>query len=438
MPKLYEYQKTGVKFLIHTGGRAIIADDMGLGKTIQALAYINLTQKHALIICPANLKINWQREALSWTQGYIIHVCNGKYPTEFPEPEKHDPKKHMYIINYDILDYWLGELPKQIELVVLDECHYIKNRKAQRSKLVSKYSKHKAHIIGLSGTPILNRPLDFFPILNILHPKTYPSAAKFDTQFCQRKTQLQDLHAHIRNFVIRRTKTEVLSQLPKKQRQILPIRITNKADYDKLEDLLSIPVSGPVHTAQEQLHVFNKLRELRACASEGKKQAILEFLQNFLYNNTNDKIIAAGVSYAFLDLVKTAFPAQTVEYSGRLTPKQKEETLVTFQKNPNAKIFVCTIQSAGIGLNIVAANYVLFGELTWSPELHFQAEDRCHRIGQNKPVFVYYCLGIETIDEDIWSVLNHKRTVSTAILHGESDNTLSLLLKETKKRYNRK
>ena len=175
---LYRFQREGLAELVRLEGRALLADEMGLGKTIQAIAYMALhkDQRPAVVVVPASLKLNWQREINRWMPGENANVVSGKGGKLVG---------NIDIINYDVLgDH--AETIRRInpKLVIIDECHYTKNLKAQRTKAVRDICKGVKHIIALSGTPIVNRPVEFYNVLSLLNPQMFPSFQRFANEFC--------------------------------------------------------------------------------------------------------------------------------------------------------------------------------------------------------------------------------------------------------------
>src|SRR3990167_5347224 len=179
--ELFPFQKAGVQFIENTNGKTLIADEMGLGKTLQSIAYCQLhaEKRPILVVCPATLKLNWQREFKKWTdiKSYVINSQDLKYqlPTTY----------EAYIINYDIVGK-MGEMLKKMkfQVMILDEAHYLKNPKALRSKAINGLNKTIPHILALTGTPILNRPVEIFNILKMLSPQNFGNYFDFVKRYC--------------------------------------------------------------------------------------------------------------------------------------------------------------------------------------------------------------------------------------------------------------
>src|SRR4030066_1237078 len=241
--ELFPFQKAGVQFIENTNGRTLIADEMGLGKTLQSIAYCQLhaEKRPILVICPATLKLNWQREFKKWTdiKSYVINSQDLKYQL---------PIYEAYIINYDIVGKMEEMLKKmKFQVMILDEAHYLKNPKALRSKAINGLNKTIPHILALTGTPILNRPVEIFNILKMLSPQNFGNYFDFVKRYCgatygrwgmdvSGATNIQELSDKLRSTVmIRREKKDVLTELPDKTRVVVP-QICDLKAYKKVED----------------------------------------------------------------------------------------------------------------------------------------------------------------------------------------------------------
>ena len=243
--KLFPFQKKGVAFIEQKNGRALVADEMGLGKTIQAISYLQLhpEKRPVIIIVPASLKLNWEREYEMWIGKKHTQILSGKKNHSISVA-----KKPIIIINYDILSAWVEDLKKiHAQVLILDESHYIKNNKAQRTKAVKKIAKNISHIIALSGTPIINRPIEMYNALRLINHTAVPSRWDYAMRYCVARhngfgwdlngaTNTKELHDKLVNTImIRRLKADVLSELPPKQRSSLPLELSNQKEYDAAE-----------------------------------------------------------------------------------------------------------------------------------------------------------------------------------------------------------
>jgi len=180
--ELFPFQKIGVAFIEAKYGRALIADEMGLGKTVQALAWLQLNPlfRPALIVVPASLKLNWLKEAKAWMTNPDAEVVSGSIP--------YPVQSEIVIINYDILSYWVDYLTKLLfQVLIMDEIHQIKNSATKRTKAVKKMAKGVPHILGLSGTPIVNRPIEKYNALALIDSSVIPNYREYARRYCGAK-----------------------------------------------------------------------------------------------------------------------------------------------------------------------------------------------------------------------------------------------------------
>jgi len=444
--QLYPFQKQGVAFIENNNGRVLIADEMGLGKTIQALAWLQMHPelRPAIVVCPASLKLNWQQEAFMWMSNPNIEILNGATPKV--------PRGSIIIINYDILQYWIGQL-KCInpQVLIVDECHYIKNRKAHRTKALRSLGKGIPKIIGLSGTPIVNRPIEGFNIFNMISPDLFENYWKFAQRYCapihtgfgwnfSGATNIKELHDKlVGSIMLRRLKKDVLTELPEKTFSFVPIELDNQDIYNVAENnFLSFIEAMYGAEAAERASLaeqFTQVETLRQVAVQGKLESAISWIRNFL--EIEDKLVVFAWHTSITNALVEAFGASAVKYDGSMTAKQKDEVKNRFQTDPDVHLFVGNIKAAGVGITLTASSNVAFLELPWTPGDLDQAADRCHRIGQKDNVTVYYLLAKGTIEERMAKIIDHKRKVLTAVHDGievEDSSLLAELIKSYIKR----
>lgn len=445
--ELFPYQKEGVAFIESRNGRALLADEMGLGKTVQALAWLQLhpEKRPAIIVCPAHLKINWARESEASLSGEPkIDILQGKSP--------YPVNGELIIINYDILTYWVEELQRvKPQVLVFDEGHYIKTSKAQRSKAVKKLAKGIPHVIAISGTPIVNRPVEGFNIVQVVNKTIFPDFWKYAHTYCGAKnngfgwdfngaTNKEELHKKLtESIMIRRKKATVLPELPDKLYSFIPMEMNNGKEYrqaeqDFIEFLTDTKGEKAAEKAKQAEHLV-KIEALKQLAVKGKMKQAFNWISDFLDTNGN-KLVVFAVHKTVINALMKEFGDVAVKIDGSLNSKQRDDAVQAFQNNPEVKLFVGNIQAAGTGLTLTAASSVAFLELPWTPGELVQAIDRCHRIGQKDTVNVYYLLANETIEMEIAQLLDSKRGVVDAILDGievEETQLLSKLIEHYRK-----
>ncbi|MFA5151286.1 MAG: DEAD/DEAH box helicase [Clostridia bacterium] len=435
--ELFSYQKIGVEFIEKNNGRALITDEQGLGKTCQSLTWLKIHPElfPVIIVCPASVKYNWAREAKKWLTNPDLQIISGT--------QIYNLSKKIIIINYDIVKNWLEKLIEiQPKVLILDEVQAIKNGSTIRTKAIKKLAKNVKHVIGLSGTPILNRPIEFFNAINLIDPFLFPSQWRFAMRYCGAKhngfgwdfngnSNTVELYEIITNAImIRRLKKDVLPELPEKIFSILPFEINNRDKYIEAEkDFISFIRKTKGEQAAERVsnaEIITKIETLKQIAVDGKILQIIDWINEFL--ETGEKLIIFGVHKFILDIISREFKNISVKIDGSTSSLERQKNVDLFQTDPTVKIFIGNIKAAGVGINLTAASNILFLELPWTPAELSQAWDRSHRIGQSKKVIIYQSIAIDTIEEKIAELIDKKRIVLDAILDGVETDTNSLLL----------
>ena len=470
--ELYKYQIEGVHFLEQKNGRALIADEMGLGKTVQALSWLKLHPEFSkvLVICPASLKINWQREAEKWAL-LDMEILNGTTP--------HKIKSNDVIINYDILSYWEKHLKlKQFDVIIFDEAHYIKNNKAKRTKAFKRLVKSVPRLIALTGTPIENKPIEIYNIVKVIDPSIFPDATDFAVEFCGAKktrfgwdkngaTNTLRLNKILSSSImIRRKKVDVLKDLPEKQIIKVPFEINNRIEYDQaetefveflkkkfntenlteeiLEELKQFAKRNDIEVSEElttdeirliKEHKFERIASapvlaqielLKQLAVKGKIDQIIEWIENFL--ESGEKLVVFAVHKKVVSQLMEKFKHIAVKVDGSVSQKQRQEAVDKFQKDVKTRLFIGNIKAAGVGITLTAASNAAIIEFPWSPGELNQAADRIHRITQTKQVTIWNLVGESTIEEKIITLLKKKEKVITKILDGKQYEDQSILM----------
>lgn len=446
--ELYPYQKEGVAYLESRNGRAIISDEMGLGKTIQSLSWVQLNIKKdvfpVLVICTSSTKLNWAKEVLKFTDlsPAIIEGRKEKRLVTFPGYDS----PNIFIANYDIiyesflnnnnkkyrLDKWLKE--KNFKTVITDESQYLKNSKTGRTVAAKQLSKSCNHFIALSGTPIENRPVEFFNIINMINSQIFPNWWKYTSRYCDAKnngfardvsgaSNTEELHRMLSSIMIRRLKKDVLTELPPKVRSVIPIQI-DKKKYDRVIKQARIELEDD---PAAHLSIIEKAKQT---VVELKMRLCLEWIQNYIDND--EKLVVFADHRNVIEEVHNHFKKESVVVFGGTAANKRQQAVDSFQKDPNCRIFIGS-KSAKEGITLTAAKATCFLELWWEPGSHDQAEDRVHRIGQKADsVMTYYLLAEGTIEEYIAQLLDEKRKVLAAVLDGkvvEDKNMLVELMK---------
>ena len=438
---LYSYQELAVAFLearIGTRG-ALIGDQPGLGKTIEALAFCSLHPQvnPILVVTQASIKRNWYREVEKWLPGTSIQIIDqGK--------DKVDSDADVVIVNYDLI--WRANIEKQLlarkfQIVIFDEVTYLKERSAKRTKAARKLGKAAEFTIGLSGTPILNRPIEFYTFLNMISPKQFSSQFQFGMRYCngyhngfgytfKGASRVSELRQLIHPLMIRRRKEEVLTELPEKSRQNIYIDMPGSyfqdyraAELDLVQSLKSLSEDDGAEVSQEyenpRMWLLAKLNLLRHIVGLAKAEAAEEFIANFV--DAGEKLVVFGHHHDVMDLMNNYLTKKIighVKVDGR-TPTQDRQALIDrFQEDEDCMVFLAST-AMGMGVTLTAASNALFVERQWTPGMEEQMEDRIHRIGQNRGVFIHYMQVENSIDAKMAKLVEYKRDVLAAVLDGE-------------------
>tara|TARA_S200002703_G_scaffold24300_2_gene21096 strand:- start:2110 stop:3903 length:1794 start_codon:yes stop_codon:yes gene_type:complete len=435
--KAFNHQEDGIKFLLKNK-KCILADDMGLGKTYQSIvAALECNAERVLIICPSSLKINWMREVQNFCDDVSIISGNHWSPSRFT------------IVNYDILknfhtvaernkEYEDWELMRDIvefnpDLLILDEAHYVKNHKSKRGAILKDLSKNFGceRVWLLTGTPIANRPMDYYNLLAIIdspitnnwvhYAKTYCDGMRFKKGgryiwVTKGASNLDELSAKTKRTILRRKKENVLD-LPEKLITPVYLELENVDGYKNVwnEYLEQRKLDGKKGNPAKDLVEMTLLRTFIAMETvpytiEKTEEALELNKKTIIFCNFNDE----------MDSFINHFGDKCVCVRGGMSDKQKQHAVDRFQEDDSCMVFVGQIKAAGVGLTLTKAEIVIMNSLDWVPGNHEQAEDRAYRIGQSETVNIYYMLMDDTIDTLVWNILNEKKKVIGTIM-GEDE-----------------
>lgn len=440
----YPYQLKGIARGLELK-RFINADQPGLGKTLQSIATINLANAFpCLVICPAALKINWEREWQKFTDKKAM-VLSDKVRDTWPFFWQ-TGMYQVFIVNYESLKKYFVqrikkaekwtlrdvEFRKSIEMfqsVIIDESHKCKSSSTQQAKFCKGITKDKEWVIELTGTPVVNKPKDLVPQLSILsRMEDFGGYKHFVERYCagQREaSNLKELNFFLwKNCMFRREKQKVLKDLPDKVRQVYTCEITNRKEYEDAERDLIMYLQQYKNADDEKIakalrgEVMVRINILRQVSARGKVKAVIEFVEDF--RESGQKIILFCSLHEVVDQLKSSFPT-AVTVTGRDSQDEKQRAVDKFQNDPDTDIIICSIKAAGVGLTLTASSNVGFVEFPWTYADCEQAEDRCHRIGQKDSVNCMYFLGRNTIDEKVYQIIQMKKNIANAVT-GTSDD----------------
>lgn len=424
------HQKEAIEKLVGSK-RYILADDMGLGKTTSTIiGALETGSKKILIICPASLKINWEREIRNYTDR-SVYIAEGKnFSTD----------SDFLIVNYDILKnfYDLKEKESSIfskfkpELIILDEAHYVSNAQAQRTKLVNSFCKKVDRLWLLTGTPMTSRPMNYYNLLNLIESPVAQNWMAYAIRYCQgyqfragkRKvwnvsgaSNLEELRDRTSKQVLRRLKTEVLD-LPDKIITPVYLRLKSKLYEGLMGEYYDWYNKGNDETKSLTIQ-FSKLMKVRQVISEEKVDNTIELVQNIL--DQDKKVIVFTNFTNTLNKIADHFGKSAVRLDGSTSKIQRQHSVDQFQENDKIKVFVGNLQAAGVGITLTAGEAVIFNDLSFVPAHHQQAEDRAYRYGQKNNVSVYYPIFENTIEGIIYDMLSKKKNIIDTVMGDNID-----------------
>ena len=412
--------------------RFILADDMGLGKTTSTIiAALETGAKKILIICPASLKINWQREIENYSDRSIFIAEGKNFSIE------HD----FVIVNYDILKNFYDIKDKNnslitkgnFDLIIIDEAHYIQNGQAQRTKLVNSFSKNTERLWLLTGTPMTSRPMNYFNLLQLIESPVAQNWMAYAIRYCQgyqfkagnRKvwnvtgsSNLEELRDRTSRQVLRRLKTDVLD-LPDKIISPVYLRLKSKL-YEGLMGEYYDWYENKTDESSSLTVQFSKLMKVRQVIAEEKIKDTIELAQNIL--DQDKKVIIFTNFTDTLNKIADHFGKQAVRLDGSTSKPMRQHAVDQFQDNEKIKVFVGNLKAAGVGLTLTAAEAVIMNDLSFVPSDHSQAEDRAYRYGQKSNVSVYYPIFENTIEGAIYDILIKKKNIFETVMGDNLDS----------------
>lgn len=435
----YTYQREGIIFGLEKK-RLLIGDEPGLGKTLQSIGIVDTANAYpTLVICPSSLKINWQREFEKFTDKKAI-VLDNATRTSWPYLLQMG-MFHMAIVNYESLrkyfvydtgkdrafrlkDVVFNDAIKVFRSVIIDESHRVKDPSAQQTIFTRGIVEGKQWRILLSGTPVVNRAEDLVAQLSIMgRLKDFGGRGKFLADYGE-DSNLEALSRMLyENCMIRREKAKVLTQLPDKTRTDLYVEISNReeyllAQYDLAEYLRQYKECTDFEIRRKmRMEALVKFMALRSIAAKGKVKQAIDFVRVFLASGK--PLILFCSLHEIVDEICKEFP-DAVTVTGRDSASAKQAAVDAFQSGA-AKLIVCSIKAAGVGLTLTASSNVAFIELPWTYADCCQCEDRAHRIGQKDNVTCYYLLGQDTIDSTLYGLIYKKKSIAGQIMASDDD-----------------
>lgn len=464
------FQRAGIAYALPRKG-TLIADEMGLGKTIQAIGLINAEPsiRSALVISPKSLTTNWSRELRRW----LVRSFHISRIAQAPADDV------ISIVSYEEAKKYQQVLTGHWDLLVVDEAHLIKSGKAQRTKAVHAIARPVARRVLLTGTPIANRPIELFSLLQVVDPETWDPPGRKRTEgglmqdmpagsgcgffkFAKRyagavqgrfgwdftgASNLPELQDKLRTTcMVRRLKKDVLTDLPPKRRQIVELQpdadqmavaaenAAWKRHEEELEaaraevELAKAESEDAYDSAVKKLQAktgaaFTEISILRHQTAVAKIPHVIEHAKLALEDG-DAKLVVMAHHHDVIDGIAAGLKDfGAVKLTGRDDIEDRQRSVDRFQKDPNCRAFIGSIQAAGVGITLTAAAHVVFAELDWVPGNVTQAEDRCHRIGQAESVLVQHLVFDGSLDARMAQVLVAKQKIADASLDKMPDRT---------------
>lgn len=473
--KPYKYQKQAIVFFEKANGISILGDQPGVGKTLPAMGYAAKHKLKTIVVCPASLKLNWRNEILKFTHEKP-YVFKWK-PTKKSGKVNYSKEESLFhIINYEAIETYAkfnvshkcsrcgwdevslkkkyNECPKcksqksvksirkniisiedkdgnslnpaEYDLIISDECHYLKTQNINRTKLVKGLFKDTKRKLLLTGTAIKSRPYEFFSILNFIDPLIWKNAHYFGIKYCAGEqnqfgwnydgaSNLDELYERISPYFLRRLKKDVLKFLPPKTYTNIPIELSSieLREYKKIENEA---VNESSEEDSEMTHL-SRIQKLKQYTSKIKLQRALNFIQDII--SGDEKIVVFSQYISTANAVKEYFGDKAVLFTGKKNSNEKQEAVDNFMNDENVKVFSGTIGAAGQGITLTSSSVLMFIDSAWTPGDMEQAEDRIHRASTTADkIQIIKLICQDTIDEDIEELLNRKSQILSRVLDG--------------------
>ena len=472
----YIYQKQAVVFFDSANGNAILGDQPGVGKTASAMAYAAKNKFKTLVVCPASLKLNWRNEILNFTnENPFVYKWKPNKKSGKTNFKKEDSLFH--IINYESIETYakynvshkctnafkcgwteislkkkykacpncaskvksrnqdmvfsadkdgLNIDPNDYDLLILDEAHYIKNSKISRTKIIKGMFKKVPHKLLLTGTAIKNRPYEFYNLLNLIDPLTWKNEHFFGVRYCAGEetnfgwnydgaSNLEELYERIAPYFLRRLKSDVLKFLPPKTFSTIPIEMTPEElrEYKGIENTL---IDETQETDDAMTHL-SRIQKLKFSTSTVKLKRAIEFIQDIV--DGDEKVVVFSQYVSIAEQIAEHFSGKSVLFTGKKNMNEKQDAVDKFMKDDSVKVFAGTIGAAGVGITLTSSSIALFIDLPWTPADYEQACDRIHRASSTaEKIQIINLICQDTIDEDIYSLLNEKSKIISKVLDG--------------------
>jgi SWI/SNF-related matrix-associated actin-dependent regulator 1 of chromatin subfamily A len=440
--QLHPYQIEGVNYALKHRN-TLIADEMGLGKTIQAIGYINANPEitTALIVCPLSLKLNWRNELATWL------TCKERCT--------------VTVVHYDALaKLSIGT----IDLLVVDEAQYIKNPKTDRHQHIKYLSKRAKHVIMLTGTPFENKPIEIWPLLQILKPEVWDPPGYISKVVDGKKTKVKVEAGEGANFftvakqyfgakkftvwkkikgkatqvthwefsgssneeefkqwlrktgMIRRLKKDVLTELPPKQRQLITLPSLESIQDSFGENISESNFHEEIAKLSASQVAFTEWSKKRAEQGAAKVELVVEHVQRCIENGSDKVILFAHHRKVIAELAEHLVWAGCIAMNAEMGAAERQDCVDIFNDDPNCKVIIGSFDIMGVGYNMNISDLVVFAEIDPVPGRMYQAEDRAHRFGKEGRLLCQYLVWDGTLEAKIAQIYSKKADVIGKVL----------------------
>ncbi|NWW73380.1 SMAL1 protein, partial [Climacteris rufus] len=414
---LMPFQREGVNFAIFRNGRLLLADDMGLGKTIQAICIAAYYQQEwpLLVVTPSSVRFTWAEAFHRWlpslSPGSTNVIVSGK---------DNLTGSLINIISFDLLSRMDKQLKSTFQVVIVDESHFLKNTKTARCQAAMPLLKAAKRVILLSGTPAMSRPAELYTQIAAVQPSFFPQFHSFGLRYCDARkmpwgwdysgsSNLTELKILLEeSIMIRRLKSDVLSQLPAKQRKM--VVVAPEGISAKTKAVLAAEAKKMAKGYASKQQEKEALLVFFSRTAEAKIRSVVEYILELLESGHN-KFLVFAHHKIMLDAVVAELKKKHVEHiriDGSTSSAERQSLCQKFQFSEKQAVAVLSLTAANMGLTLSAADLVVFAELFWNPGILIQAEDRAHRIGQTSSVNVHYLVAKGTADDYLWPMIQEK------------------------------
>lgn len=370
-----------------------------------------------------NRREKTESTSVAWVESIEVH--------QFGNRSRHEDgaEKDSYVYNIEVKEFHNYFANR----VLVKNCQYAANPNAKRTRALKALCKGVPHLLALSGTPLVNRPIELQPVLQLVRPDLFPSRWDYAHRYCAPKwtpwgwkytgaSNLPELHEVLsREVMVRRLKTDVLKELPPKTRSVIPVPLSDVNEYRRADlDFAAWLTRQDPAAARRALkaETLTKIGYLLRLAARLKLPFVIEWINEWL-GDCDEKLVVFAVHRQMIEALREGCKARSVVVDGSVTGRRRHDVVRAFQNDRGIRLLIGNMQAAGVGITLTAASTVAFAEVAWRPGDHTQAEDRCYRIGTTEPVFIHYLVGVDTVEEKLCKLIQQKQEVISSVLDGK-------------------